>query len=83
MTEWTVVSVIVVLSGFVISLIKPLIGLNNALTRLTDAVGVLERELKSISGKNSEAHARLWGREAEQDQLLQEHEVRLTRLEKD
>ena len=42
-----------------------------------------ERELKSIAGKNSEAHARLWGREAEQDQLLQEHEVRLTRLEKE
>ncbi len=82
MTEWTVVSVIVVLVGFVISLVKPLISLSSALTRLTDAVGVLERELKSIAGKNSEAHARLWGREAEQDQILQEHEVRLIMLEK-
>lgn len=82
MSEWTVVSVIVVLSGFVISLVKPLLSLNNALTRLTDAVSVLERELEGIAGKNSEAHARLWDKEAEQDRVLQAHEVRLTKLEK-
>lgn len=81
MTEWTVVSVIVVLSGFVISLVKPLLNLNNALTRLTDAVSVLERELEGIAGKNSEAHARIWEKEAEQDRELQEHALRLARLE--
>ena len=81
MNEWTVVTVIVVLSGLVISFVKPLISLNGTLTRLTEAVKVLERELASISGKNAEAHARLWKREQEQDAMLQEHEMRLARME--
>lgn len=82
MSEWTVVTVIVVLSGLVISFVKPLISLNSTLTRLADAVSVLERELKDISDKNREAHARLWEKEAEQDELLQSHELRLSRMEK-
>lgn len=81
MNEWTVVSVIVVLSGLVISFVKPLISLNGTLTRLTEAVRVLEKELASISGKNAEAHARLWKKEQEQDAALQDHEVRLTKIE--
>ena len=82
MSEWTVVTVIVVLSGLVISFVKPLISLNGTLTRLADAVAVLERELKDISERNREAHARLWEKEEEQDELLQSHELRLTRIEK-
>ena len=81
MSEWTVVSVIVVLSGLVISFVKPLISLNGTLTRLTEAVRVLEKELASISGKNAEAHARLWQKEQEQDAALQDHEMRLSRME--
>ena len=81
MSEWTVVTVIVVLSGLVISFVKPLISLNGTLTRLADAVAVLERELKDISEKNREAHTRLWEKEAEQDELLRSHELRLSRME--
>ena len=81
MSEWTVVTVIVVLSGLVISFVKPLISLNGTLTRLADAVAVLERELKDISEKNREAHTRLWEKEAEQDELLRSHELRLSRIE--
>ena len=81
MNEWTVVSVIVVLSGLVISFVKPLISLNSTLSRLTEAVRVLEKELASSSGKNAEAHARLWKKEQEQDAALQDHEVRLTKIE--
>ena len=81
MNEWTVVTVIVVLSGLVISFVKPLISLNGTLTRLTEAVRVLERELASIYGKNAEAHARLWKKEQEQDAALQDHEMRISRME--
>ena len=81
MNEWTVVTVIVVLSGLVISFVKPLISLNGTLTRLTEAVKVLEKELASISGKNAEAHARLWKKEQEQDAALQDHEMRISRME--
>ena len=81
MSEWTVVTVIVVLSGLVISFVKPLISLNGTLTRLTEAVKVLEKELADISGKNSEAHARLWQKEQEQDARLQDHEKRIAIIE--
>ena len=81
MSEWTVVTVIVVLSGLVISFVKPLISLNGTLTRLTEAVKVLEKDLADISGKNSEAHARLWQKEQEQDARLQDHEKRIAIIE--
>ena len=81
MSEWTVVTVIVVLSGLVISFVKPLVSLNSTLTRLADAVAVLERELKDISEKNREAHGKLWEKESEQDGRLQDHELRLSRME--
>ena len=83
MNEWTVVTVIVVLSGLVISFVKPLISLNSTLTRLADAVSVLEHELKESSEKNREAHAKLWEKESEQDARLHSHELRLTQSEKD
>ena len=83
MSEWTVVTVIVVLSGLVISFVKPLISLNSTLTRLADAVAVLERELNDISEKNREAHGKLWEKETEQDGRLQDHELRLSRMEQE
>lgn len=81
MNEWTVVTVIVVLSGMLISFLKPMVSLNSTLTRLVDAVAVLERELKEISEKNREAHAKLWEKAESQDERLQNHEIRLTRME--
>ena len=81
MNEWTVVTVIAALSALVLSFVKPLVSLNGTLTRLTDAVKVLERELADIAKKNSEAHARFWKHAQEQDVLLQEHEKRISRIE--
>lgn len=81
MNEWTVVTVIVVLVGLVVSFVKPIVNLNTTLTRLTDAVGVLETEVKNLGSKNTEAHAKLWTKEHEQDLMLQEHETRISKLE--
>ncbi|MBE6914794.1 MAG: hypothetical protein E7472_07695 [Ruminococcaceae bacterium] len=81
MTEWTVVSVLVVLTGLGVSLVKPLLALNGALTRLTDAVGVLERELANISAHNDESHARIWEQERLHDRELRDHEKRILLLE--
>lgn len=81
MEEWTVVTVIVVLTGLIISFVKPLITLNSTLTRLTDAVAVLEKEVANLATKNGDAHTRIWEKEREQDHLLQEHEKRLSKME--
>jgi len=79
--EWTVVTVIAALTGLVVSFVKPLITLNGTLTRLADAVAVLERELKEMAEKNREDHSRLWDKEQAQDDILQDHEKRITRIE--
>ena len=81
MTEWGVVGVIVVLLGLIVSVVKPLISLNAVLTRLTDAIKVLEKELSALSEKNGEAHNKLWIREREQDEILRDHEFRLLKIE--
>jgi len=82
MDEWTVVTAIVVLLGLIVTVAKPLISLNSTIISLTDAVKVLEKNLDSIAGKNSEQHAKLWAHEAEQDDMLREHEFRLRNMEK-
>lgn len=81
MDEWTVVTAIVVLAGLIVTVARPLVSLNSTITQLTDAVRVLEKNLDSIAGKNSEQHARLWNHEQEQDKLLGEHEFRLRKME--
>ena len=81
MDEWTVVTASVVLLGLIVTVARPLISLNSTITRLTDAVKVLEKNLEGIAGKNSEQHAKLWSHEAEQDALLRDHEFRLRKME--
>ncbi len=81
MDEWTVVTALVVLLGLFAAVAKPIISLNSTITRLTDAVGVLEKNLEQIAGKNSEQHSRLWSHEARQDERLQELEMKVKMME--
>ncbi|MBR4954027.1 MAG: hypothetical protein IKV47_06215 [Oscillospiraceae bacterium] len=81
MQEWTVVSVIVVLVGLGISIIKPIISLNGTITRLADSVGVLEKNIESIAAKNSDAHDKLWLITNRHDDIIREHEFRLQKIE--
>lgn len=81
MNEWTVVSVLVVLVGLMISIAKPIISLNSTITKLTEAVRMLERNIDSLSAKNSEAHAGLWNKSGEHDSTLRELEFRLQKIE--
>ena len=81
MNEWTVVSVLVVLTGLLVSVVKPLIQLNSTITRLAAAVEELERNLNRMAAKNSEAHGKLWERSQEQEETLRSHELRLRRME--
>lgn len=60
---------------------KPLISLNSTIISLTDAVKVLEKNLDSISGKNSQQHEKLWRHEKDQDETLKAHEMRLRLIE--
>lgn len=74
MTEWTVVTVIIVLVGLVATLVKPMLSLNTSMTKLTISNERLSEDLKGLTDKNSEAHARIWQHEDEQDKRLNDHD---------
>ena len=82
MTEWAVVGVIVTLLGLVAAVVKPLITLNTTLTKLTDSVATLDKNITALTTDNTASHARIWGELDEHDEKLNDHETRLTIMEK-
>lgn len=82
MTEWTVVTVIIALTGLVLTVVRPVVNLNTSITRLTDAVGTLQENLKEFTVKNADSHDRLWKHIECQDTVISDHETRITVIEK-
>lgn len=81
MNEWTVVTVIVTLVGLGAAVIRPLISLNTSITRLTDIVNELEKNISGLTVKNSEAHGRIWEKIEQHDDTIYSHETRLQLIE--
>lgn len=77
MTEWGVVLVLVTLLGFITGIITPLIKLNTAIVRLTDAVETLHKDMESMSESNSKTHGRIFELLDEHDNKLDDHEKQL------
>lgn len=82
MNEWEVVGVLVVLIGLITAICKPVVQLTRAITKLTDAVGELERRLEREHSDNEITHERLYQRDAEHEKRLSELERRLACLER-
>ena len=82
MSEWTIVTVIATLVGLLATVVRPLMDLNATITRLTEVVNTLEKNISGMSAKNSESHGRLWEKCGEHDELLNRHEPRLLLLER-
>ena len=82
MSEWTVVTVITVLVGLMVSVIKPVLKLNASLTRLNESVDSLEKNIAGLNNRNSESHDKLWKRSDEHNLRLSQHETRVQILEK-
>jgi cell division protein FtsL len=81
MDEWTVVGVIVVLFGLMVSVVTPLLKLNTSITQLTCAVSVLQKNIEGLTTKNSESHTKLWEHNSKQDSMLADHETRIKIIE--
>lgn len=82
MSEWTIVTVIATLMGLLASVVRPLMNLNATITRLTEVVNTLEKNISGLSARNSETHGRLWEKTEEHDEILNRHETRLQLLER-
>nr|DAH61388.1 MAG TPA: hypothetical protein [Caudoviricetes sp.] len=71
MNEWTVVSALVVLVGLFMTVGKPVITLNTSITHLQDAIDSLREDIKVLTGRTDN-----------QEERIQDHETRISILEK-
>lgn len=83
MEEWTVVTVIIALVGLFAAVGAPVIRQTKAMTKLDTTMETLSDKLANLESKNTDAHARIWKHNEEQDKTLQDHEIRIVKLEKD
>ena len=82
MTEWGVVGVVIALVGFAATLQAPALKLNASITKLTVTVEQLVRDMSEQRERSREVHKRLWDKNDEQDKTLNDHETRITTLER-
>lgn len=81
MTEWGVVGVIIALVGLLAAVIKPITSLTRSITELTVVVKDLREDLDEQRAHSAESHRRIWAKNDEQDGRLNDHEMRIGRLE--
>lgn len=80
--EWQVVTVIVALVGLVTAIVAPLIRLNTSITKLTVTLDqALERLAKQEENSHA-SHKRIWDKNKEQDKRLNDHEKRISFIER-
>ncbi len=82
MTEWGVVGVVIALVGFAATFLAPALKLNASITKLTVTVEQLVRDMSEQRERSREVHKRLWDKNDEQDKTLNDHETRITTLER-
>lgn len=87
--EWNVVGVIVTLVGLAAAVGGPVLKLNGSITRLTtllqaieQRLDTLEREARDQRAHAAESHRRIWAHSDGQDERLEDHEKRITLLER-
>ena len=69
------------LIGGIISIVTPIVKLTKSITELTVKVDDFSHQIEQQSVRSKEAHKRLWEHNEEQDDKLQEHEIRISNLE--
>lgn len=69
--EWTVVTVLIALVGLFVTVGKPILTLNSSITHLQDAIDNLREDMKVLTGRTDDQEAR-----------IQNHETRISILEK-
>ena len=80
--EWTVVTVIVVIVGLIISVATPLVKSTKAMTELTVNVKALNETLEKLEVQNKDEHKDFQEQLDEHDDKLADHETRITVIEK-
>ena len=80
--EWTTVTVLIAVVGLIATVLTPAIKLNTSVTKLATLVDSLNNKISTTESNNSEAHRRIWNELDGQKETLNQHETRITVLEK-
>lgn len=78
---WEIFLGIVALFGFIVTVVKTILPLTNAVTLLTEEMKEMSEDIKAMNEKKTEAHKRLWEHNEEQDKRLDAHALRLHDLD--
>lgn len=78
---WEIFLGIVALFSFIVAVAGPLLKLNTSITKLNASVDVLKDAIDKIDKDNENSHRRIWEYNDEQDEILKEHEKRLSNIE--
>lgn len=78
---WEIFLGIVALIGFLITLFTPLSKLTKTITELNVNMKNLGNAMEVLTTKNTESHRRIWEHNEEQDDKIENHEQRITKIE--
>jgi len=82
MTEWGVFGVLAAVAAFAISIIKPIVGLTQSITKLAVVVEQLKKDYETQRKHSEESHRRIWDVLDDHTGALARHETRLHDLER-
>ena len=78
---WEIFLGIVALVGFCITIATPLMKLSKTMTELNVNMQNLNQAMNTLTANNTESHRRIWAHNEEQDEKLENHEKRITKIE--
>lgn len=78
---WEIFLGIVALVGFCVTIATPLMKLSKTMTELNVNMQNLNQAMNTLTANNTESHRRIWVHNDEQDEKLENHEKRITKIE--
>lgn len=78
---WEIFLGIVALVGFCVTIASPLMKLSKTMTELNVNMQNLNQAMNTLTANNTESHRRIWAHNDEQDEKLENHEKRITKIE--
>lgn len=78
---WEIFLGLVAIVGFLISVFTPLSKLTKTITELNVNMKNLGNAMEVLTTKNTESHRRIWEHNEEQDEKIENHEQRITKIE--
>ena len=79
--SWEIFLGIVALVGFCVTIATPLMKLSKTMTELNVNMQNLNQAMNTLTANNTESHRRIWAHNEEQDEKLENHEKRITKIE--